>query len=141
MGEFTEAELAFLQDSERRLGRIATVGPDGMPHVTPTGWSYDTEHDAIVVGGQSLRRTKKYRDIGRTGRAALVIDDVLPPWRPRGIEIRARAELLDDVIRLYPVRIVSWGLESDDLSARRARDTGRSRPEKESPCRHPHRRH
>jgi hypothetical protein len=32
---FTDAELRYL--SERRLGRIATVGKDGTPHVAPVG--------------------------------------------------------------------------------------------------------
>lgn len=40
---FSEAELAYLQ-GERRLARIATVGPDGTPHVVPVGmWSYNRE--------------------------------------------------------------------------------------------------
>jgi pyridoxamine 5'-phosphate oxidase family protein len=33
---FTDAEVAYLH-SERRLARLATVGPDGTPHVTPVG--------------------------------------------------------------------------------------------------------
>ncbi len=47
------------------------------------------------------------------GRAAIVIDDVLPPWQPRGIEVRGRAVAIDDPeprIVITPTRIVSWGL-------------------------------
>lgn len=113
MSIFTEAELHYLQ-AERRLARLATVGRDGTPHVTPVGWSYDSEADVVEVGGYNFARTKKYRDVGHTGRAALVIDDVLPPWQPRGVEIRGRAEALDEPeprIRIYPERIVSWGLD------------------------------
>lgn len=91
MTAFTESELRYLLQ-ERLLARIATVGVDGTPHIAPVGWSFNREHGAIDVGSQRLERTKKYRDVERTGRAALVIDDVLPPWRPRGIEIRGRAE-------------------------------------------------
>jgi pyridoxamine 5'-phosphate oxidase family protein len=86
---FTEAELNYLQ-SERRLARVATVGLDGTPHVTPTGWPYDA--GVIEVSGHEFAATKKFRDVARHGRAALVIDDVLPPWQPRGVEIRGRAE-------------------------------------------------
>ncbi len=85
MSIFTEKELRYLH-GERRLGRLATVGQDGMPHVAPVGWAYNTEHESIDIGGHSLERTKKYRDVMKTGRAAIVIDDVLPPWQPRGIE-------------------------------------------------------
>ena len=120
MSIFTENELSFLT-GERRLGRVATVGSDGMPHVVPTGVTYNPELDTIDLGGIDLERTKKYRDIRRTGLAAVVIDDVLEPWRPRGIEVRARAEALVGLLRLHPVRVVSWGLESDALGDHHAR--------------------
>lgn len=124
MAAFTEAELAYLTE-ERRLGRVATVGPDGMPHVVPIGISYNPKFDTIDLGGIDFARTKKYRDVARTGVAAIVIDDVLPPWRPRGIEIRAHAETIEapqPLVRLRPQRIISWGLESGEIGDRHARD-------------------
>lgn len=120
MSCFTPAEIAYLT-GERRLARIATVGADGMPHVVPSGFAYNAEMDTIDLGGIRLEETKKYRDVGRRGLAAVVIDDVLPPWRPRGIEVRARAEALDGLIRLHPRRIVSWGLDNDEFGIRSAR--------------------
>ena len=114
MSAFSRLELAYLR-GERPLGRLATVGPAGMPHVAPVGWSLDDTGTVIEISGRNLSRSKKFRDVARTGRAALVIDDVLPPWRPRGVEIRGRAEAIaGDLPRilLYPTRIVSWGLES-----------------------------
>lgn len=110
---FTEDELAYIR-GERRLWRIATVGPDGMPHVTPVGMVLWNEAlGTLDVGGHAVERTKKFRDVARSGRAALVMDDVLPPWRPRGIEIRGDADAVAGppaLIRVRPVRIVSWGL-------------------------------
>ena len=126
MSVFTEGELRYLLD-ERRLARIATVGRDGTPHVTPVGWVYNAELGTIDVGGHEVGRTKKYRDVQRTGRAALVIDDVLPPWRPRGVEVRGRAEAVEQpaaLIRIVPERVVSWGIESEEFAARHARDVG-----------------
>jgi pyridoxamine 5'-phosphate oxidase family protein len=122
MDAFTEVELTYLR-GERRLARLATVGPDGTPHITPVGWNLNTEEQVIEIGGIDLARTKKFRDIARTHRAALVIDDVLPPWQPRGIEIRGRAEALTaprPLIRIHPERIIGWGL--DDSNRRNARD-------------------
>jgi pyridoxamine 5'-phosphate oxidase family protein len=124
MSAFTDAELGYLTGGERRLARVATVGKDGMPHVTPVGWSYNAEQDTIDIGGHNLPATKKYKDALRTGMAALVIDDVLPPWRPRGIEVRGDAEVLEDpgpLLRVRPRRIVSWGLESDSMTDRYSR--------------------
>jgi pyridoxamine 5'-phosphate oxidase family protein len=125
MSLFTAAELDYLT-GERRLARIATVGADGTPHVVPVGWSYDASQDTIQIGGFELERTKKFRDVARAGRAAVVIDDLasVDPWQPRGIEIRGRADAIpgpNAKIRIHPERIVSWGLESDQTGRRHAR--------------------
>jgi pyridoxamine 5'-phosphate oxidase family protein len=125
MSVFTEKELEYMRGSgsagggvARRLARIATVGADGTPHVVPVGFRYDAASDSIDVRGYNLVHTKKYRDVERSHRAAIVIDDLASaePWRPRGIEVRGRAEALDGerpVIRIHPERIVPWGLEAD----------------------------
>jgi pyridoxamine 5'-phosphate oxidase family protein len=114
MPSFTASEFAYL-NSKRRLGRVATVGSCGTPRVAPVGWSYNAEHYSIDIGGRRFEQTKKYRDVQRSGRAAIVIDDLdsVDPWRPRGIEIRGYAQVVDDpapMIRIYPDRVVSWGL-------------------------------
>jgi pyridoxamine 5'-phosphate oxidase family protein len=114
MSVFRENELRYLAGG-RQLGRIATVGPDGTPHVVPVGWIYNAARDTIDVGGHELERSKKFRDVARTGRAAIVIDDLesVDPWRPRAIEIRGRAEAITlptALIRIYPERVISWGL-------------------------------
>ena len=120
MSMFTDRELDYLH-GERRLGRIATVGKDGTPHVVPVGWSHNTEHDTIDVGGREFEKTKKFRDAARSGRAAIVIDDLAStdPWRPRAIEVRGRAEAITEpqpLIRIHPERIVSWGIEPQRLA-------------------------
>jgi pyridoxamine 5'-phosphate oxidase family protein len=83
--------------------------------VVPVGWSYNAEQDAIEVRGSDNANTKKFRDVARTGRAAIVIDDLAStdPWRPRAVEVRGRAEAIAEprpVIRIHPERVVSWGL-------------------------------
>jgi PPOX class F420-dependent enzyme/OxyR family protein len=79
---------------------------DGTPHITPVGmWSVDPDSGVVEVTGRNFAATKKFRDVARTGRAAIVIDDVLPPFRPRGVEIRGHAEAIGDPeprIRIYP---------------------------------------
>jgi len=117
MSVFTDAELHYLTGGHQ-LGRIATVGADGTPHVVPVGWIYNAARDTIDIGGHELERTKKFRDIARSGRAAIVIDDLesTDPWRPRGVEVRGRAEAIalpTPLIRIHPERIVTWGLEAD----------------------------
>lgn len=125
MSVFSEAELGYLTGG-RRLGRLATVGADGTPHVVPVGWIYNAARDTIDVGGYELEHSKKFRDVARSGRAAIVIDDLesVDPWRPRAIEIRGRGEAIampTPLIRIHPERIVSWGLEQG-RSARTVKD-------------------
>lgn len=130
MGIFTDAEIEYLT-SARRLARVATVGADGMPHVTPVGMvSYDTDSGVIEITGRNFESTKKFRDVRRTGKAALVVDDVVErPWQPRAIEVRGDAEAIfapESKIRLRPRRIVAWGL--DDATEPNARSVSPSAP-------------
>jgi pyridoxamine 5'-phosphate oxidase family protein len=123
MSVFTDKELDYL--AGQRLGRIATVGADGQPHVVPTSFRYNPDHDAIEVGGLRMSQTKKVRDVRRTGRASIVVDDVLPPWSPRMIEIRGTAEVLssggkalsenfeDTIVRITPFRVITFGIDSE----------------------------
>jgi pyridoxamine 5'-phosphate oxidase family protein len=130
MSAFTDAELEYLTERRPgRLGRIATVGKDDTPHVVPVGWRFNRELDSIDVGGMNLSRTKKFKDVRRNGRASIVIDELesIDPWRPRGIEVRGRAEAIEGerpLIRIHPERIVSWGLESAVLGERHSRAVG-----------------
>lgn len=121
MSHFTEAEIAYLQS--QRLGRFATTGADGAPHVVPVVFTYNPANDSIEFFGANLAASKKTRDIQRDPRVAFVIDDVLPPWQARGIEIRGTAAFIAadgsdpavtrDIIRITPTRIIAWGIDTD----------------------------
>ena len=115
MSVFRKLELDYMIGG-RQLGRLATVGADGTPHVVPVAFIYNAVRDTIDVGGHELERTKKFRDVARTGRVAIVVDDLAStdPWRPRGIEVRGRGEAIalpTPLIRIHPERIVSWGID------------------------------
>jgi len=128
MSNFTEKEIEYMRG--QRLGRLATVGTDGAPHVVPVGFRFDAEAQAVEVGGHGLSGSKKWHDLQANPRVALVIDDLasVDPWTPRGIELRGRAELhptggekfgpgWDSAwIRIVPNRIVSWGIEGAAFS-------------------------
>ena len=124
MSHFTDKEIGYLRT--QRLGRLATVGSDGTPHVVPVGFRLDPGANAIEVGGHGISKSKKWRDLHANARVAIVIDDLasVNPWTPRGIEIRGRAELHDEGgekfgpgwdkawVRIVPERIISWGIEA-----------------------------
>src|SRR5262249_16123588 len=124
MSAFTAAELAYLKS--QRLARIATSS-NGQPHVVPLAFRYNPETGTIDVGGHDFAQRKKYRDVQRNPRVAIVIDDLasVDPWRPRMIEIRGYAEILPtggetigrgfdpEMFRIHPKRIISIGIEGE----------------------------
>ena len=123
MGRFTSAEIEYLQS--QRLGRLATVNEKGDLHVVPVGFRYNPDHDTIDIGGHNIVPSKKYRDALRYGRVAFVVDDVLPPWKPRFVEVRGTVQaepsggkeinpnFAPDILRLTPTYIVSMGVNDD----------------------------
>lgn len=142
MSVFTSEEINYLHS--QRLARIATVGPDGQPHVVPVGFRYNPDTDTIDIGGHDFAQRKKWRDVQQNPRVAVVIDDIVSvnPWTVRGLEIRGEAERLmtggETVIagfdaamfRITPKRIVSWGLNPDaPMPTGRSVNTSATSPE------------
>jgi|SRR5579859_997159 len=123
MSSFTETEIEYLKS--QRLGRLATVNEACEPHVVPVGFRYNAEFDSIDIGGRNFGRSRKFRDAVRRGLVAFVVDDVVAPRQPRGIEVRGRVEAFTtggqeivpgfdpEFIRVHLTRIVSWGIDSD----------------------------
>ncbi len=123
MATLTRAQIEYL--ATQRLGRIATAGAGGRPHVVPTSFRYNTELGTVDVGGLRMATTKKYRDVQANPWAAIVVDDLasIDPWRPRMLEIRGRAEAVasggaslgpgfgEPFIRIYPEKVNSFGIE------------------------------
>jgi pyridoxamine 5'-phosphate oxidase family protein len=128
MSAFTPPEIAYL--TGRGLARLATVGPDGQPHVVPVTFAFNAAEDTIDVGGVDFGNTKKWRDARQNPLVTFLLDDVLPnPRRARALEVRGRAEahetggsrinprfpnFAEEFLRIRPTRIVSWGLENLD---------------------------
>ena len=129
---FTDSELAYL--AGQRLGRLATVAPSGAPQNNPVGFWVNAELGTIDIFGFNLAKSKKFRNLKGNPNVAFVVDDLasVDPWVVRGVEIRGVAEALDgvkppiaqmsqQVIRVHPKRIISWGVDPGSLS-RSARD-------------------
>ncbi|MCG8916950.1 PPOX class F420-dependent oxidoreductase [Actinokineospora sp. PR83] len=122
---FTEIELTYL--ASQPVGRLATVQPDGTVQVNPVGFRYNPQLGTIDIGGFNFATSRKFRNIADNGRAALVVDDVVStdPWRIRCVEIRGEAktvvapevfpDLDDEVIRIHPRRVISFGVGEPDV--------------------------
>jgi pyridoxamine 5'-phosphate oxidase family protein len=114
---FTGAGIEYLRC--QRLGRRATVNGKGKPHAVPVAFRYNAEPDTTDIGGHNTDRSKKCRDARGAGRTAFVVDNVLPSWRPRAVEIfeegrqSVNANFGAKLIRFHPARIFSLGLDTD----------------------------
>lgn len=120
---FSEPERSYL--ASQRLGRLATLGPDGAPQNKPVAFTCNSRDGTIDIGGRAMGASRKFRNVQRDGRVSLVVDDVASePWHGRGVEIRGYAEALVDqgrsatnesfsaeIIRIHPRRVVTWGLD------------------------------
>jgi pyridoxamine 5'-phosphate oxidase family protein len=120
---FTEAEIEYLRS--QLLGRMATAGADGRPHVVPVSFRYNPTLGTIDCGGFHVDTTKKWRDVQANPWAAIVVDDLVStdPWQPRMLEVRGRAEPLETggealgtsfgaaFIRIHPERKNAFGID------------------------------
>ena len=114
-GYFTEEEASFL--AENFIGRVATVSHSGQPHVVPVAYKFDGK--AITFGGWNLERSLKFKNMMANNKVAIVVDEIVStrPWRVRGLEVRGTAEPIHgdegvSGVRIIPVNIRSWGMES-----------------------------
>ena len=127
MSVFTEEEIEYLRS--QTLARIATVGPDGHPHVIPVTFWFNEELDTIDIGGIAFGEGKKWRDAKQNPKVTFLLDDTFGSGKDRqarALEVRGRAELHEtggneinprfpnfapQFFRIRPKRIVSWGLD------------------------------
>jgi pyridoxamine 5'-phosphate oxidase family protein len=122
---FSENEAKYLKS--QRLARISTVSPDDLqPDVSPVGFDFDGEY--FYIGGMNLASSRKYRNVLKNNKVALVIDDLetIDPWAPRGIRIYGQADIVDrrggymdsahsssshSYIRIKPLQKWSWAVD------------------------------
>jgi nitroimidazol reductase NimA-like FMN-containing flavoprotein (pyridoxamine 5'-phosphate oxidase superfamily) len=139
--------------AERRAARVATVGPDGTPHVVPLWFVW---HGGALFLNSTLGNPTVEHML-RTGTAAAVIDDGDEYEELRGVVLRGRVERLGDTappdverawsnkymgggevpyrrwrnrtwFRLTPVRTASWDFRKIP-AAKARRDAARRREE------------
>jgi pyridoxamine 5'-phosphate oxidase family protein len=123
---FSEKEIEYLKSQP--IARIATtaVPSEGsvQPDVVPVGFVFDGEF--FYVGGINLLKSKKYKNVLKNNKVALVIDDLktVDPWDPRGIRLYGTADIVTrqsgymkqtphpqaDYIRIKPEKKWSWGV-------------------------------
>lgn len=81
--------------AEQRTCRVATVGADGAPHVTPLWFVWD----GSALWLTSLVRSQRWTDLQRDGRVSIVVDAGEDYMDLRGVEIRGSASAVGEVPR------------------------------------------
>jgi PPOX class probable F420-dependent enzyme len=111
------------------VAQLASVGAHGEPQVNPVWFLWDGD----CVAFSMTRDRQKYRNIERSGRAALCISDPNDPFRylelrgPVSIEDDADRAQLDVIAQKYlQIPAYPWAMPGDE------RVIGRLRPERTS---------
>ena len=116
MADFSKAQIDYLRS--QRLGRLATLRPDGSLQNNPVTFSLDEKSGTIEIGGFNMGGSQKYKNVVANGQAAFVVDDLksVDPWTPRMVEIRGTAEPIPNAdprkstIRIHALRVISFGI-------------------------------
>jgi len=88
-----EERETFLRDE--RTCRVASVGADGSPHVTPLWFVWD----GASLWLTSIVRSQRWTDLQRDGRVSVIVDTGHDFMELRGVEIKGRAEVVGEVPR------------------------------------------
>jgi PPOX class probable F420-dependent enzyme len=92
-GDLDPAVLAFL--AERHLATLTTLRPDGSPHVTPVGFSYDDATQRVrIITFAGSRKVRNLR--ARPGSPAAVSQVDGGRW----LTLEGPAEVTDDAERV-----------------------------------------
>ena len=117
---FTDAERAFIgnanQPGETRLARIATSTLSGQPHVVPLRAIMNESGDKVLVLGNSMAQSYKYRQVQKNPKVAVVWDTSSGDYGIKGVEVRGTAVIKqapgdkDPHFEVTPTKVFSWGI-------------------------------
>jgi hypothetical protein len=90
----SQAERDDFLASERTC-RVASIGRDGAPHVTPLWFAWD----GAALWLTSIVRSQRWTDLQRDNRVSVIVDAGGPFTELRGVELRGVAEVVGEVPR------------------------------------------
>jgi PPOX class probable F420-dependent enzyme len=99
MNPMTEAEAYAFLAAGRRTGKVATVRPDGRPHVVPIWFVVDGRDLVFMTGATSV----KGRSLARDPRVALTADLEEPPYA--FVTVEGTVTISEDLEAMLPLSI------------------------------------
>ena len=106
----TEQELASFW-REPNLAKIATINPDGTPHLVPIWYLHDGQ-DLVIVTRPTSR---KVRNLRRDPRVTVCIDRPTPPYAGVVVQGVARLEEVAHQDLAIPMSVRYLGLDAGTL--------------------------
>ncbi len=101
--QMTDEEIAtFVEQS--RTATMATIGPDGLPHLVAMWF-------AVIDGVlwfETKGRSQKAVNLGRDNRITVLIESGHTYNELKGVSFEGRAEVLDDADALWQVGVSVW---------------------------------
>jgi PPOX class probable F420-dependent enzyme len=100
----TAAELRTFLD-EQRIVQVATVGPQGRPHLVPLWYVVDDGDGDPVLRGWTFAKSQKAKNLERDPRATISIDDGVQYQDLRGVMMEC-----DVAVERDPEAVVPYGM-------------------------------
>jgi PPOX class probable F420-dependent enzyme len=101
--QMTDDEItAFVEQS--RTATMATIGPDGLPHLVAMWYAVIDG----VIWFETKGRSQKAVNLGRDNRITVLIESGHTYNELKGVSLEGRAEVLDDADALWAVGVSVW---------------------------------
>lgn len=111
MKKLTRADCVSFLTAHPRTGKLATVRPDGRPHVAPIWFALDGDHLFFTT----WHTTAKAANLRHNPWVSLCVDDEAPPFA--FVKVDGTAELLDDLEHLrHWATIIAGRYMGDELA-------------------------
>ena len=100
----TGAELRAFLD-EQRIVQVATIGPNGRPHLVPLWYVVEGGEGDPVLRGWTFAKSQKSRNLERDPHATIAIDDGVEYQELRGVTMECDVKVATD-----PDEVAGYGM-------------------------------
>jgi PPOX class probable F420-dependent enzyme len=100
----TGAELRAFLD-EQRIVQVATIGPNGRPHLVPLWYVVEDGDGDPVLRGWTFAKSQKARNLERDPHATVAVDDGVQYQDLRGVTIECDVEVTSN-----PEAVAGYGI-------------------------------
>jgi PPOX class probable F420-dependent enzyme len=100
----TAPELRAFLD-EQRIVQVATIGPNGRPHLMPLWYVVEDGDSDPVLRGWTFAKSQKTKNLERDAHATISIDDGVQYQDLRGVMMECDVEVARD-----PEAVVPYGM-------------------------------